>query len=190
MKNIYLMLIMTVLLSMYSCFKKCDPACVNGPCEKGECNCVPGYSGDDCSVEEIPVRISFSEIEIVDYPQKNDTLDWDEGEADPGNHPDVYFEIQYAADSGLGTNLMTNFSSIWNNTTASNLLYAIEGSSTGVDNRRLVFRLYDHDVTTREVIEELYFDPYTNGDQFPSKLFLKNPDETLEVYITISGYGF
>lgn len=74
-----LFLFLGAALSLTSCRDKCkDVECNNGGrCDEGECICVDGYSGEDCSTALEPTKIRITSIEIQDFPDDDAGADWD-----------------------------------------------------------------------------------------------------------------
>ena len=164
MKNIilYLFIFSTFLLS--SCSDSCDDAnCLhNGFCESNECVCTEQYTGKNCELEVEPLSVKLQSFIINIYEIKPNGDPWDD---EPGIEamPDVYIKILDSSNNVFQTTEMFPTP----NVAQSILSFEVEITDVSESFTLLVF---DEDGDIDDLVYEFPFQPYIEGDGFPSSI--------------------
>jgi len=165
MKNLFIFLIILFALSFSNCTgdpcenKVCEH---NGICDSGDCLCSERYTGDLCQNEVVPTAVKLNTFVVRTHDVKPNGDPWDD---EPGNaaYPDVYFKI-LDADNNVFISLEDfHLTNIPNSTTQ------VELELTDVTSE-FTLLVFDEDGVNDELIYELTFTPYQNGQNFPPNI--------------------
>ncbi len=105
-KWIILMGVLCWIGGFSGCGKKCtEGSCKNGGvCVNGECQCPPGYTGNDCGDEITPKTIIPHKIKVTKVSRTAPSG----REYDPAEYPDVYVVVKEGAKVWIHTQTRLN----------------------------------------------------------------------------------
>jgi len=161
MKNIILYLFIFSTFFLSNCGDSCDDAnCLhNGFCESGECVCSEQYTGENCELEVVPSAVKLKSFIIHTHEVKPNGEAWDD---EPGEEamPDIYIKILDADNNVFRTTELFPTPNI----SKSTLSFEVE--ITDITNT-FTLLVYDEDGDIDDLVYELPFQPYIEGEGFP-----------------------
>jgi len=163
-------ILIIALLAFFGCGKE-DPcesvSCLNGTCANGVCNCVPGYTGSDCSQQVKPIRINIQKIKVIDFP----ITDAGGSSWDLTNGADIYVSLALngvvIADNKDSKILnVTDLPVTWNSLPTTFEMDEVTNQYT--------LGLFDaDDFDTDDYISGVNFTPYSSNNGFPKTYLLE-----------------
>lgn len=111
MKKFLFMFLAVVALCFSACqkdFHPCDNiTCYNnGTCVNGDCQCVNGYRGRDCSIDPLPKSVTISKIVVTNYPVLGlQNTNWDSGSTNGDEYADIFVAMNKVIGSDYNANL-------------------------------------------------------------------------------------
>ena len=171
-----------------SCEKDDDDPCDNvtclngGTCEDGNCDCLEGYTGNECGEQVTPTSIRITQVTLNDFPAQNDGDDWD-GFLCGGGNPDILISL----DDGNGEFFFsTNYDDVVPGTT----LTFTQGFPTTTNNpeNMHIIRLYDDDTggcSPDDFMGGLQFSIYESDNGFPETIDVVNTSVQIEATLHI-----
>lgn len=161
MKNIILFLFLFFTFLLSNCGDSCDDAdCLHdGFCESGDCVCIERYTGENCELEILPTAVKLQSFIIHTHEIKPNGAPWDD---EPGDDamPDVYIKILDSNNNVFRTTEMFPTP----NVSKSFLSFEVEITEVFKTFTLLVF---DEDGDVDDLVYELPFQPYVEGEGFP-----------------------
>lgn len=175
--------LLTSVLFISSCEKDpCDDVkCLNGGyCDNGNCNCAPGYTGDDCGTMIIPESMTIIKVTINDFVNNpGNNQPWD-----PTSLPDIYVTI----NKGTSANHSDVETGYYKNASFGNQYY-FDVSKTIYDLSDFwIVGLWDYDTQNEDYDNNddymggIYFAPMDNIKGLPSTLVLYNDSSPEKKY--------
>lgn len=169
MKNLTFALLSILLF--FSC-QKDDPCenitCLNGgACANGLCNCEEGYTGSDCSQEKTPSSITITAVIVRQWPATAPGG----GGWDLLDGPDLTFSIQKD-----GANVYV--SDVFFEDASQGQAYRFETNIVlSAPDKPYLFLLMDYDdFDADDLISQLAFIPYIEGENFPPTGSAESPN--------------
>ena len=94
-----LALFLVLIIAICSCRNRCDTVTCfnNGICVQGKCECVEGFTGEDCSLQLTPKFIIVDKVEVTNFPCDSAGIKWDNGSC----CPDLMAVIMNESDSSV-----------------------------------------------------------------------------------------
>jgi hypothetical protein len=178
-----LILSLSFILVFLSCGDPCKKiTCQNdGICNDGDCECKPGYSGDECQTEKIPIKIVINKIEILKMP----AVPSGGGGWDSNNGPDIFVKISNGSNTVWDSPTYivdANVNSQYNFVPSP----SIEITSPTTQH---TIELYDYDTgSASDNMGGYYFNPYNDlvkGRKFPTSLTIEGSlDLKFKIYVS------
>lgn len=153
--------------------------CLNGGfCANGLCNCPTGYTGSNCSIEQTPVSMSITRIEVSNYP----TLTTSGGGWDLSTGADPYIALSL----GTSSSSLDGISGYKSDVTGGMLSYTISPSKT-ITNLSSAWAIgfWDYDTPDPDdFMAGIQFVPSSFKSGFPSSFTLTTSQITFTLYVT------
>ncbi len=174
------------MLFWASCSSTSSPCsklnCQNGStCLDDVCNCLEGYSGNECATQKTPTKVKISKIEVLDF-KATDTngAGWD-----LTSGPDIFVAISTPAPASASVWTATTFFSdaVPSGNSSWTLTPALELNAT----TPYVFSLSDYDSPDpSDFMGGFQTAPFEAGKGFPTTWTWTSSDASLKLRLTVS----